>query len=50
MNIRNERLTLQASSLSLLSKYLLGEGLSTALLSSMVLVAVGIAIVNYDSN
>ena len=34
----------------LLSKYLLGEGLSTALLSSMVLVAVGIAIVNYDSN
>ena len=34
----------------LLSKYLLGEGLSAALLGSMVLVAVGIGIVNYDSN
>ena len=34
----------------LLSKYLQGEGLSAALLGSMVLVAVGIGIVNYDSN
>jgi drug/metabolite transporter (DMT)-like permease len=34
----------------LLSKYLLGEGISTALLSSMVLVAIGIAIVNHESN
>ena len=34
----------------LFSKYLLGEGLSTALVSSMVLVAVGIAIVNRDAN
>ena len=33
----------------LLSKYLLGEGLSTALLSSLVLVAIGIAIVNHES-
>ncbi|MCZ6635943.1 MAG: DMT family transporter [bacterium] len=33
----------------LLSKFLLGEGLSSALLSGMVLVAIGIAIVNHES-
>ena len=34
----------------LLSKYMLDEGLSTVLLSSMILVAIGIAIVNHDPN
>jgi drug/metabolite transporter (DMT)-like permease len=34
----------------LLSKYLLGEVLSTGLISSMILAAIGIAIVNHDSN